>query len=294
MKAMKQTKKENHNMEEKKIKKTSLIKAFWRWYHGNMLFFTHRHMQTFPFIVAMLKPLQDLYPDEDQLHSTLVNYEKFFNAEPQLGTLILGICLGLEEARANGKVNVNEDMINAVRVGLMGPFSGIGDSLIPGVYIPILLAIAIGLSEGGNPMGAIFYIITYITTMTLFMWFIFMQGYKLGGRSVDVIIGAKANAIKDSLVVLGMIIIGAVAGAWVNVQAQFPLPDILKIAEFTGLNVQDIFDSFLPGSFSILTIAFAWWLMARKKLQPIMVIGIFLVIALVGVILGVFDPSLNF
>ena len=277
-------------MAEKKIQKKSLLSAFWTWYHGNLLFFTHQHMQTFPFLVAMINPLKDLYSDPDDLHHALETYEGFFNVEPQLGTIIVGICCGLEEARANGAEDIDEEMINSVRVGLMGPLAGIGDSLIPGTYIPILLAVALGLAEGGSMMGPIFYIIAYVTTMTGFMYYIFMKGYELGGKAVEVIVGEQANVIKDSIIMLGMIVIGAVAGAWVSVTTS------LEFKTETGsfLTLQGVLEGIHPGILSFLTVILAWWLMTKRKMQPLTVMLIFLAIALAGVLLGIFDPGLSY
>ena len=64
-------------------------------------------------------------------------YTAFFNTEPQLGSLVVGITAGLEEARANGDA-VDGETINGMRAGLMGPIAGIGDSLIVGTLIPVL------------------------------------------------------------------------------------------------------------------------------------------------------------
>lgn len=278
-------------MAEKKIQKSSLRSAFWRWYHGNLMLFSHQHMQTFPFLVAMIKPIKDLYSGADEVHAALTTYEGFFNVEPQLGTIIVGICCGLEESRANGVDEIDEEMINSVRVGLMGPLAGIGDSLIPGTYIPILLSIALGLASGGSMLGPIFYIVTYISTMTAFQYFIFMKGYELGGKAVDVIVGEQANVIKDSIIMLGMIVVGAVAGSWVNVTTA------LSFKNSNGdvfLNLQGVFDGVLPGILSLLTVLFAWWLMTKRKMQPTTVMLIFLALALIGVVVGFFNPGVNY
>ena len=279
-------------MADKKITKKSLSSAFWRWYHGNLMFFTHQHMQTFPFLVAMINPLKDLYSDADDLHAALMTYEGFFNVEPQLGTIIVGICCGLEESRANGAEDIDEEMINSVRVGLMGPLAGIGDSLIPGTYIPILLAIALGLSENGSVIGAMFYIIVYIISMTGFMYFIFMKGYELGGKAVDVIVGEQATAIKESIIMLGMVVIGAVAGSWVGVSIQFP--GWSKVTENTGLVLDNVLNGIMPGLMGFVTVVFAWWLMTKKKMQATTVMLIFLLIAIIGVVLGFFDPGVSY
>lgn len=39
----------------------------------------------------------------------------------------------------------------------MGPIAGIGDSMIPGMLIPILLSIGMALAAGGNVLGPLFY-----------------------------------------------------------------------------------------------------------------------------------------
>ena len=88
-------------------------------------------------------------------------YTAFFNTEPQVGSIIVGVTAGLEEARANGNEGVDAETINGLRAGLMGPIAGIGDSLLVGTLIPILLGIALGLSTGGSIIGPLFYINRY-------------------------------------------------------------------------------------------------------------------------------------
>jgi mannose/fructose/N-acetylgalactosamine-specific phosphotransferase system component IID len=275
----------------KKLTKASLNSSFWTWYHGNLLCFSHQHMQTLPFMLAMLKPLQELTDNEEDLHKAMETYTGFFNTEPQIGTIIVGVCCGLEEARANGAEDIDEEMINSIRVGLMGPLAGIGDSLIPGTYIPILLSIGLGLSAGGSVLGAIFYMLVYNVTMYLFMRGIFNTGYELGGRAVDVLVGEKADVIKDSIIMIGMVVVGAVAGTWVNVTTSL---ELFNDAGESFLNLQAVFNNILPGLLSLITVLLGWWLMTKRKMQPTTVMLIYLAIAFVGVLLGFFDPGLSY
>lgn len=141
-------------------------------------------------------------------------YTAFFNTEPQLGTVIVGMTAGLEEARANGAEDVDDETINSLRAGLMGPVAGIGDSLVVGTVIPILLGIALGMSTGGSPLGAIFYIIVWNLFAYFGMKFLYFKGYRLGGKAVDFLIGAQGDALRESVSTLGGIVIGAVAATW--------------------------------------------------------------------------------
>ncbi len=282
-----------------KVSKKVRNSAFWWWYHGNLTGFTHQHMQTFGFMCAMIPVIKELYPDDETRLRSLKTYTPFFNTEPQIGSIVVGIAVGLEEGRAQGAEGVDDEMINGIRAGLMGPLAGIGDSLIPGTYIPILLAVALGLSSGGSPLGVLFYAVTYITTMTFFMKFIFDKGYELGARAVDVIVGKQAEAFRESMVMLGTIVIGSLAASWIGVTTSLSV-DLGEGVNEAGevirntLNLQSTFNNIFPNLLSLLTVLFAWFLMTKRKMSPITVMIVFVFLALLGVLVGFFDPGLTY
>ncbi len=281
-----------------KLNKKTKDQAFWWWYHGNLTGFTHQHMQTFGFMCAMIPVIKELYKDDTHRLRSLKTYTPFFNTEPQIGSMVVGISVGLEEARANGHEEIDDEMINGIRAGLMGPLAGIGDSLIPGTYIPILLSIALGLSTGGSVLGPLFYAVVYITSMTLFMKYIFDKGYELGGRAVDVIIGEQATAFRESMVMVGTIVIGSLAASWIGVSTalKFDLGTYIVdgVEKANVLVLQDTFNNIYPNLLSLLTVLFTWYLMTKKKMSPITVMLILVVVALVGVLIGFFDPGLSY
>lgn len=275
----------------KKVSKKALDRSFWRWWYGNLTCFTHEHMQTFGYMWSMFQVIDDLYESKDEKAEKLRTYYPFFNTEPQVGAIVVGITAGLEEGRANGDPNIDDEMINGIRAGLMGPLAGIGDSLLVGTYIPILLAIAIGLADGGSVIGPIFYIIVWNLTGTGFQRFIFRRGYELGGSAVDVLVGEQATALRNSIVLLGQIIVGAIAGTWVNVTTP------LQLTNAEGevfLNIQAQLDGVLPGMLSLLFVLLAWYLMAKRGMKALTVMLLMVVIALVGVLVGFFDPGLSY
>lgn len=277
-------------MAEKKLSKKTLGKAFRNWYYGHLTCFSQEHMQTFGYLCAMLPIIKELYHTPEEQKEALSTYTAFFNTEPQLGTVIVGVTAGLEEAKANGEA-VDGEMINGIRAGLMGPVAGIGDSLIVGTLIPILLGIALGLSNGGSPLGAIFYIISWNVIMTLGMRFLFYKGYELGGKAVEILVGEKANAIREAVVMVGTIVIGAVAASWITITTSF---EMLNDDGSPIIELQKTLDGICPKLLSAVTVIFCWWLMSKKKISPTLVMLILVVIALAGVLLGFFDPKLSY
>lgn len=274
---------------EKKLSKKALLKSFHNWYYGHLTCFSQEHMQTFGYLCAMLPLVEELYDDEEQKAGVINTYTAFFNTEPQLGTVIVGMTAGLEEARANGADDVDDETINSLRAGLMGPVAGIGDSLVIGTVIPILLGIALGMSTGGSVLGAIFYIIVWNLFAYFGMKFLYFKGYSLGGKAVDFLVGAQGEALRESVSTLGGIVIGAVAATWVSVKTSLTL---FNDAGEAYLTLQDKLDEVFPGLLTASFIITCWFLMAKKKMSPIKVMLILVVVAFVGVLVGFFNPGL--
>ncbi len=274
---------------EKKLSKKALLKSFHNWYYGHLTCFSQEHMQTFGYLCAMLPLVEELYEDEDEKAKAINTYTAFFNTEPQLGTDIVGMTAGLEEARANGADDVDDETINSLRAGLMGPVAGIGDSLVVGTVIPILLGIALGMSTGGSPLGAVFYIIVWNLFAYFGMKFVYFKGYSLGGKAVEFLVGAQGEALRESVSTLGGIVIGAVAATWVSVKTSLQL---FNEAGEAYLVLQDKLDDVFPGLLTAVFIVLCWFLMAKKKMSPIKVMLILVVVAFVGVVAGFFNPGL--
>ena len=295
----------------KKVSKKSLNSSFWRWFYGNLTCFSHEHMQTFGYMWSMLPIIQELYETKDEQAEKLQAYYPFFNTEPQIGSIVVGITAGLEEARANGAEEIDDEMINGIRAGLMGPLAGIGDSLIVGTYIPVLLGIALGLAEGGSIIGPLFYIVVWNVTSIFFQKWIYNKGYELGGSAVEVIVGEQATALRESVIVMGQVIVGAMAGTWVSITTSVQLTTSIQnktemviegskvIEKVTGTQevpvlLQEKLDGAFPGVLTLLFVLGCWWLMAKKAISPIKIMLLMVVVAIVGVLVGFFDPNLSY
>lgn len=275
----------------KKVSKKALNTSFWRWFYGNLTCFSHEHMQTFGYMWSMLAIIEELYDGKEEQKKHLETYYPFFNTEPQIGAMVVGITAGLEEARANGSEEIDDEMINGIRAGLMGPLAGIGDSLIVGTYIPVLLGIALGLSDGGSPLGIFFYIIVWNVTSIAFQKAIYNKGYALGGNAVEMIVGQQATAFRESVIILGRVIVGAMGGTWVSISTAIV---IAKDSTGAPITLQSKLDGAFPGVLTMCFILLCWWLMAKKGISPVKVMLIMIAVAFAGVLIGFFDPGLKY
>ena len=258
---------------EKKLSKKTLTKSFHNWYYGNLTCFSQEHMQTFGYLCSMLPVVEELYDKKEDQARSMKTYTAFFNTEPQLGTVIVGMTAGLEEARANGTEDVDDETINGLRAGLMGPIAGIGDSLVVGTVIPILLGIALGMSTGGSPLGAIMYIIVWNLFAYFGMKFLYFKGYELGGKAVDFLVGPQGEALRESVTMLGGIVIGAVSATWISVTTSFTMTAAGAKKPF--LDLQKTLDGVYPGLLTAVFVVGCWYLLSKKKIAMIAVISSF-------------------
>ena len=102
-------------MAEKKLSKKALNKSFRNWAYGNLTCFSQEHMQTFGYLCAMLPLVEELYDTKEEQKEAMNTYTAFFNTEPQVGSIIVGITAGLEEAKANGNEDIDAEAINGIR-----------------------------------------------------------------------------------------------------------------------------------------------------------------------------------
>ena len=272
-----------------KLTKKELNQVFWRSF-GLEWSWNYERQMNMSYCYSMLPVIKKLYPNKEDQVAAMKRHLEFFNTTPQLATLILGISAAMEESNANDP-EFDTESINNVKVSLMGLLAGIGDSLVVGTLIPILLGIALGLSTGGSVVGPIFYIVAWNLIMAFGMKFLYFKGYELGGKAVDILVGEQATAIREAIVMLGTMVVGSVAATWVSVKTSFHL---VNSAGKEFLNLQNQLDGVYPGFLTAAFVIFCWWLMSKKKVSPVVTMLILVVVAFIGVMIGFFNPGLKY
>ena len=123
------------------------------------------------------------------------------------------------------------------------------------------------------------------------MRLVYFKGYELGTKAVEFLIGDIGEAIREAVTTLGGIVIGAVSATWVSVKTSFQLVNDSGEAYMV---LQDKLDSVFPGILTAVFVIICWWLMAKKRLSPLKVMLLLVIIAFVGVLIGFFDPNLTY
>ena len=264
--------------EKKTLSKKTIRKAYLDWMFWNLSVQNFERMEG-PAIVKMLADVrEELYPgDPEAQKEMLERHSIFFNTEPNLGSIVPGIVLGMEYEMAQGG-DVQPEFINSIKTALMGPFAGIGDSLLPGTLCPILLSIALGLCGNGEIIGPLFYIIVFLGIMLPLTWFLFSYGVKAGANAAELVLtGGIKDKVTKAAETVGLIVVGAVTAS----NTKFNIGLVYTSGDLS-IDIASILDSLLPGLSVLIISLIAYVLMVKKKWSVNKMMLLFLVIAVVG------------
>ncbi|WP_417883016.1 PTS system mannose/fructose/sorbose family transporter subunit IID [Vibrio rumoiensis] len=263
--------------------KKDLTKCWRAWMMYNLSSMSFERLESFGFCLSMMPALKKLYPNKEDRQEAMKRHASFYNTEPQLGAIINGMAVGMEEKKANGEP-IDGETINTLKVGLMGPVAGIGDSMIPGMLVPILLSIGMALAAGGSILGPIFYIVAFNAIAIFGSYQLFMKGYKMGAGSVEMLVSHRSTKIREALSLLGVFVMGGVAASYVNLGTglEFISQDGVDI------NVQMMLDGIFPKLLPLVVVLGTWFAMAKKGLSPVKAMLSLVVLSFVGVAIGLF------
>ncbi|MCI6157924.1 MAG: PTS system mannose/fructose/sorbose family transporter subunit IID [Peptoniphilaceae bacterium] len=261
-------------------------RTYWNWMFFNLSVQNFERMEG-PALIRMLgRVREDLYPNQpEKQKEMLARHANFFNTEPYLGCLVPGIVTGMEYEMAKGEGgDVSPELINSFKTALMGPLAGIGDSLLPGTLIPILLSIALGLSQNGSILGPLFYVVVFLGIMLPLTYFLFSSGAKAGAKAAEDILN---SGIKDQVVaaaeIVGLMVIGAVTAQYTHVNIGW----VFQNGELE-IKIGEILNSIMPGLPVLLLVLLTYWLMIKKNWGALKVIGLYAVLSVVGYFIGMF------
>jgi PTS system mannose-specific IID component len=279
----------------KKISEKTLKKSFFNWFFWNGCSQQAESMLGMAFGQSMAPVIDELYDKKEDKSAALKRHITLFNTESQVGSICNGIVCGLEEANANG--SCTPELINSVKVALIGPTSAIGDSLWVATIIPILLTICLSIAQTSQTiawLGPVVYMVIYPIGTCILSWKLFKLGYKSGIEGMQGFMSTgKLDKLTDTMTVLGLTVVGALTAAFVNCTLPVKIvKDVFDAAKGEVLKNQVIFDadkilnSIFPKLLPLCLTLVVYYLYSKKKWSPLKLMGIILVIACILTLIG--------
>lgn len=250
-------------VDEKKLTK----KLFWRnMFLGFNMSYTRQQGVAWDWVHQPI--YREIYKDDDDKYwEAMKRNLEFFNTTPNMVGTVSGLAVSMEQENAKApKGSFDTAGISGMKIGLMGPLAGIGDTFFSAVWALIIMGIAISFAKQGNLVVAALPLIA-LTPNILIRWYGQKYGYKLGSKYIQKAVqdGIMTMFTKASSIV-GVTVVGGMIATLVKVPIAFKT----KI-NGTTFELQKILDQILP-SMLPLALAVICFILLRKNTSPVKVL----------------------
>lgn len=273
---------------QKRLTKGDLINMFIR-SNFQQASFNYERIHALGFCFDMIPAIKRLYSTKAEQAAALKRHLTFFNVTPGCAGPVLGVTTAMEEAKANN-ARVDDSAINSIKIGLMGPFCGVGDPIFWGTLRPITAALGASLALNGSLLGPILFFVLFNVFRLVALWLGLSYGYQKGlNFVVNDLKGNKLQKITEGASILGFFVMGALVSKWtvINVPvvvSRFTTPEGVEVVT----TLQNIFDQLMPGLLGLgLTLLLCKLL--KKSMSPILLIFMLFAVGIIGSMLGILE-----
>ena len=276
----------------------------------------YERMQNGGWCYSMIPAIKKLYPNKDDQIAALKRHLEFYNTHPYVSAPVIGVTLALEEGRANGEP-IDDQTIQGVKVGMMGPLAGVGDPVFWFTVRPILGALGASLALGGSIVGPLLFFILWNVIRLAFLWYTQEVGYKAGMSISKDLSGGMLGKITEGASILGMFVIGALVERWVSISftpvistitqqdgayidwtqisanadgiksalTQYASLGVTGLDQTKTVTLQQNLNQLIPGLAAVCLTLFCCSLL-KKKVSPIVIILCLFGVGIIGRVLG--------
>ncbi len=269
----------NERLASLKNDKSFIRRIYWHLMYEIAVCFTMERMMGCSMTLMMIDASKDLYPDDPAKQQELAQHHMvFFNTQQTFGAVVWGIALGMEIERARTG-EVPDEMIQSIKTALAGPLAGLGDTVWQTLFVPILLSISIGLSEGGSIIGPIFAVVVYVAVNWACSYYLFAAGVKMGVDGADMLLsGSLKERVLPAIEVMGIIVVGAVVANNCSLGTAL----VLNVNGVTVDLQADVLDAIYGGLIPLIGSVIVYWLIKAKHLSANKIMLGMLVVAIIG------------
>ena len=262
------------------LTKRDMMKVFWRSFTIEWSWNYERQMNL-GYTYSLLPVLQKIYPQKDKLSESMKRHMEFFNITPWISTFPMGITIAMEETNARDD-QFDPSTINNIKIALMGPLSGIGDSLFWGTLRVIATGIGTSLAMKGNVLGPILFLLIFNIPAIAVRYYGLFLGYNIGA---DFIGSVQKSGLMERLTygasVIGLAVVGAMTATMVTVNMQFTIG-----SGDDALTISGLADSVVPGILPLAFTGFIYYLV-KKGVKSYWILLLIAAIGILGAYTGI-------
>ena len=272
------TKDKNVISVENNLTKKDFKKTFWRSF-ALLSSFNYERMEALGYVYAIMPQLKKIYKDDPEgLKQAYHRHMEAFNMTIAPAPFVMGISVAMEE-KAKADPEFDKASINAVKVALMGPLSGIGDTFFWGIFRIIACSIGVSFAAQGNFLAPFIMLILFNIPAFLTRWYGLKIGYSKGSKILtDLQESGKIKLFTYCAGIVGVMAIGCMVASQINIVS--PLDFTI---EGQKVVIQDYLNQILPKLLPLVA-TLSIFAAIKKRIKVTRIIG---TIVVAGFILGV-------
>ncbi|RLE57827.1 MAG: hypothetical protein DRJ40_01035 [Thermoprotei archaeon] len=262
------------------LTKKDLVKTFLKIAFASQWAWNYERMQGSAYAFIMTHIEKKLRKTPDELKTWMKMHNEFFNTNPVMIPLIVGIDAALEESGAD------METVRGIKTSLMGPLAGLGDGIFWFTWRPIAFGIGASLAMTAGFVGPVVAAVLWIPVVFIVGWLLLYYGYKYGLSIATILRTGRIEIIRTALAALAVAVIAALGVTYVNVKVPLQIVGMKGAA----ISIQECIDKIMPRLIPLAFFLGAFALM-KKGISPIKVLGLYFVIGFVLGLIGVLAPG---
>lgn len=243
--------------------------------------FNYGNYQGVGYAYIIFPALQKIYKNNEEMlkESTLANIE-FYNTNPQVLPFITSLHLAMLDG------GQSPEDARSIKMALMGPFAGIGDSLFQFGLAPLFSSIGAALAADGTIAGPIIFFLGINACLIGSKLVTGYYGYKLGTNAIDTL-SEKMASISRAATIVGITVVSGLAVTFVKLNVPLKYVAQLPGGEVNEIAVQTVLDQITPKLLPAIFILIVYRLISKHKWTTYKLIFLTIIIGILGSVLGI-------
>ncbi|MCK1165811.1 PTS system mannose/fructose/sorbose family transporter subunit IID [Streptococcus uberis] len=244
--------------------------------------FNYSNYQGLGYANVIFPALKKHYGDDKKALAEAVEENiEFYNTNPHFLPFVTSLHLAMID---NDRP---EEEVRGIKMALMGPLAGIGDSLSQFCLAPLFSTIAASLATDGLVLGPILFFVCMNVILTTIKLITGHYGYKLGTGFIEKL-SEQMEVISRAANIVGVTVISSLAATQVKLSIPYTFaPDKVTSASQKIVTVQGMLDKIAPAMLPVLYTFLMYYLIKHKKWTTYKLVILTVIIGIIGSWLGI-------
>lgn len=241
--------------------------------------FNYNSYQGVGYLNTILPALKKIYKDDPKkLKEVAKDNLEFYNTNPHMLPFVTSVHLAMYDS--------GQSLENArsIKMALMGPLAGIGDSIAQFGLAPLFSTIFAGLALDGLGFAPMGFWAVMIISMLIIKFVMGNLGYRLGTSVIDTL-STQISKISAAAGIVGVTVISGLAASFVKMKLGLQYKTLVEGKEQI-VALQTIVDKIAPRLLPVILTGVVYYLIKKKNWSTYKLLALLFVVGILGSVTG--------